>query len=87
MYTLVTVSYTHLDVYKRQVEAKGRWAMQDIIDASDGLLRGYGHYHENYRKVSGRWRFSSIHLTRLRLAWEPKVADAPFTVEPKTAGA
>jgi hypothetical protein len=29
-------------------------------------MHGYGHYHETYEKVDGRWRIKSSKLTRLR---------------------
>ena len=30
-------------------------------------FRGYGYYHEEYRKVDGTWRISSLLLTRHRM--------------------
>jgi hypothetical protein len=30
-------------------------------------MHGYGHYHETYEKTDGRWRISSLKLTRLRV--------------------
>jgi hypothetical protein len=48
--------------------ATGIWSMEDIVEYPDGrILRGYGHYHEQYRKVGGAWRIAVLHLTRLRL--------------------
>lgn len=29
-------------------------------------LHGYGHYHETYEKIDGRWRIKTSKLTRLR---------------------
>jgi hypothetical protein len=29
-------------------------------------MHGYGHYHETYEKVDGRWLIASTTLTRLR---------------------
>ncbi len=48
-------------------EARGIWAMEDIIEYPDRRIHGHGHYHETYRKVGGQWRFAAIHLRRLRL--------------------
>ena len=48
-------------------EAKGVWAMEDIVDHGDNVLYGQGHYHETYRKLDGAWRIASVHLTRIRL--------------------
>ena len=49
--------------------AKGIWAMEDIVDKVGArLLRGYGHYHETYRKEGdGQWRIATLHLRRIRL--------------------
>lgn len=30
-------------------------------------LRGYGHYHEEYRKIDGRWPISRVRLDRLKV--------------------
>jgi hypothetical protein len=41
--------------------------MADIIYYSKtAVLYGYGHYREKYRKENGIWKFSSVHLTRLK---------------------
>jgi len=50
-----------------ETEARGVWAMEDIVDYGASLIHGYGHYHETYSKADGRWRIASVHLTRLRL--------------------
>lgn len=51
--------------------AHGTWAMEDLLWWSDvdgeHHLHGYGHYHEQYRKVAGRWLISYRKLTRLRV--------------------
>lgn len=48
--------------------ARGIWAMTGIIDyGNDSVLYGFGHYNETYRRESGAWKFSSIHLTHLRV--------------------
>lgn len=47
--------------------AKGIWALEDFVRFGFGInLRGYGHYHETYEKVDGRWLIKSSTLTRLR---------------------
>lgn len=48
--------------------ASGIWAMEDIVEFTDGLLWGYGHYHETYRREDGRWKIASLHLTRTRVS-------------------
>jgi SnoaL-like protein len=48
-------------------EARGIWAMEDIVEYADSLFHGYGHYWETYRKVDGQWKIDSLHLTRTRV--------------------
>ena len=46
--------------------ATGIWAMFDFLIFPNGtVVKGYGHYHEEYVKESGQWRIKSIRLTRL----------------------
>jgi uncharacterized protein (TIGR02246 family) len=52
--------------------ARGIWAMFDYVKFTSPErqveLKGYGHYHEEYRKgADGRWRISSLKLSRLRV--------------------
>jgi uncharacterized protein (TIGR02246 family) len=50
------------------MEASGIWAMEDMLRFPDGSeLHGYGHYHERYEKLDGRWRIGYSKLTRLRM--------------------
>jgi hypothetical protein len=47
--------------------ARGVWALQDVVRFGPGLsLVGYGHYHETYENIAGRWLIKSSKLTRLR---------------------
>jgi len=51
-----------------ETTARGIWAMEDIVSWPNGdLLRGYGHYHEEYRLEGDSWRIARLHLTRIRL--------------------
>lgn len=49
--------------------ATGIWAMADIIRAPEDApfreMRGYGHYHETYRRIEGVWHIATLRLTRL----------------------
>ena len=51
--------------------ARGIWAMEDVIryDPASPLeaLLGYGHYHETYERIDGRWHIKTLKLTRLRV--------------------
>ncbi|PXW28809.1 UNVERIFIED_CONTAM: SnoaL-like protein [Williamsia faeni] len=47
--------------------ARGIWGLQDVVRLAPGLnLLGYGHYHETYEKIDGRWYIKTSKLTRLR---------------------
>jgi SnoaL-like domain len=60
--------------------ARGIWAMTDVVRrgsavVADGLygFRGYGHYHETYRRGSGGWCIETLRLERLLLLpWTPE---------------
>ena len=52
--------------------ARGIWAMFDLVDHPRFDLKGYGHYFEEYRKENGRWRIHRTRLTRLREERFPK---------------
>jgi hypothetical protein len=61
--------------------ARGIWTMEDIIYYPAGLepksdkeplkpgqsLHGYGHYHETYVKIKGKWYIQTEELTRTRV--------------------
>jgi len=45
--------------------ARGIWALNDVVRLVPALtLHGYGHYHETYEKIDGRWRIKTSKLTR-----------------------
>ena len=47
--------------------ARGVWALQDVVRFGPGVtLVGYGHYHETYENIAGKWLIKSSKLTRLR---------------------
>jgi hypothetical protein len=49
-------------------EARGIWAMDDYVEFKPSRgIRGYGHYHEEYRKEGAKWHISKLKLTRLRV--------------------
>jgi len=67
-----TVHHGHMPEIElvSEAEAKGIWAMEDIVvlpeGAPFGRIHGHGHYHETYvRGEDGRWRISHLRLTRL----------------------
>ncbi|PTR24925.1 SnoaL-like protein [Rhodococcus sp. OK519] len=66
--------------------ATGIWAMEDELWWTNGdaeeHLHGYGHYHEEYRKVEGTWLISYRKLTRLRETASPDFYDYRGTTRP-----
>jgi hypothetical protein len=50
-----------------ETEARAIWPMEDIVDRADHELHGWGHYHETYEKVDGRWLIKTSHLHRQRM--------------------
>lgn len=50
--------------------ATGIWAMYDRLETAQEVFHGYGHYHEAYRRMDGRWYFASLTLTRLKGLWQ-----------------
>jgi hypothetical protein len=69
---VTTVHHGHMPQIEltSDTTAKGVWAMEDKLWWTNGdheeHLHGYGHYHEEYEKVDGRWLISYRKLTRLR---------------------
>lgn len=51
--------------------AKAIFAMEDLIFWPEGsrhrTMHGWGHYHETYEKVSGKWLIKTLALTRLKV--------------------
>ncbi|WP_255583494.1 nuclear transport factor 2 family protein [Dietzia sp. ANT_WB102] len=58
-----------------ETTAVGVWAMEDRLWFTRGSetewLHGYGFYHEEYRKVAGRWLISYRRLERLSVDATP----------------
>ena len=61
--------------------ARGVWTMQDDVRFPEGhpwsgghrRRVGYGHYEEEYRRMSGEWKISFMRLARLHVWSEPIV--------------
>jgi hypothetical protein len=51
--------------------AKAVWSMEDNIMFSEGSefssIRGFGHYHDTYVKVDGKWFIQSLKITRVKM--------------------
>lgn len=52
--------------------ATGTWAMEDYVtiplpDGQSYIIRGYGHYHETYRRTPAGWRIVSSRMARIRV--------------------
>ena len=48
-------------------EARGIWAMEDIVTFDRQKIHGWGHYHETYRKIGAEWKIQTSFLKRIRL--------------------
>jgi hypothetical protein len=74
--TSVHHGYTPEIALTSDTTARGVWAMEDRLWWTNGdreeHLHGYGHYHEEYRKVDGRWLISARTLSRLRVETTPE---------------
>ena len=71
---IVTVHHGHtpLITILNEDTASGIWAMEDHLIMADGSrMLGYGHYHEDYRKVGGAWKIARTRLTRLKVLHVP----------------
>ena len=70
---VVTVHHGHTPEIEilSDTTARGIWAMEDVLRWPAGgpfqAMVGYGHYHEEYVRVNGRWLIARCQLTRLRV--------------------
>lgn len=70
---ITTVHHGHMPEIEitSPTTAGGIWAMEDVLrrppDSYLQALLGYGHYHETYERIDGRWHIKTVILTRLRL--------------------
>lgn len=49
--------------------ATGYWSFYDWLDFGYESFHGFGHYHEEYRRVDGSWLISLMRLSRMRVEW------------------
>lgn len=47
--------------------ATGIWGLNDVVYMPTNRFEGWGHYHEQYVKVDGVWRYQHVKITRLRV--------------------
>lgn len=72
---MVTTHHGHMPeiAFQSDREASGVWAMFDFLEGPGYRMKGWGHYHETYRKCDdGCWRIASTRLSRLRVEAEPR---------------
>ncbi len=71
--SIVTVHHGHMPEIEMTsaASARGIWAMEDVLRWPAGgpisTLHGFGHYHETYERIDGRWYIRSLRLSRLRV--------------------
>jgi hypothetical protein len=71
----VTVHHVHQPeiTFVGDDQASGIWAMNDyVVFPSDPpfVIRGWGHYHDEYVRTDAGWRIAAVTLTRLRVETE-----------------
>jgi hypothetical protein len=65
----VHLGHTHEISITGPESAHGVWAMSDYVDHGEAGFRGYGHYHESYRRLDGIWLIDRLLLRRIRVDW------------------
>jgi ketosteroid isomerase-like protein len=71
--TASTVHHGHMPEIEilSDTTARGIIAMEDsnsyVENGKTSKLHGFGHYHETYSKIGGRWYIQTLLLTRLRV--------------------
>ena len=69
----ITVHHGHMPEVEviSATAARATFAMEDRIWWPEGshpkTLHGWGHYHETYDKIDGKWLIKTLRLTRLRV--------------------
>jgi hypothetical protein len=69
----ITVHHGHMPEVEvtSPTAARAIFAMEDLIWWPEGSrrksLHGWGHYHETYERIDGKWLIKSLRLTRLRV--------------------
>lgn len=63
-----------IDILSDQ-DAKGTWVLEDrfwwMNREVEEHFHGFGHYHETYRRVSGRWLIATRTVSRTRIVTTP----------------
>ena len=69
----ITVHHGHMPEVEvtSPTTAQAIFAMEDLIWWPEGsrrrTLHGWGHYHESYVKIAGKWLIKTLRLTRLHI--------------------
>jgi SnoaL-like domain len=69
----VTIHHGHMPEVEitSAITARAVFAMEDLIWWPEGsprrTLHGWGHYHETYIRLDGKWLIKTLRLTRLRV--------------------
>ena len=80
---VTTVNHGHMSEMEmiEPTRIRATWAMEDVLryTADDPRpisgFNGYGHYHETYVLIDGRWHIEKITLKRLLMLPRPKQAN------------
>lgn len=74
---LVTVHHGHMPeiTIESPTMARAIWALEDQIwfpaGAPHRKMHGWGHYHDAYGMIDGRWQVTSMKITRIKTILEP----------------
>jgi hypothetical protein len=69
----ITIHHGHMPEVEvtSSTTARAVFAMEDLIWWPEGsrrrTLHGWGHYHETYEKLDGKWVIKTLKLTRLKV--------------------
>ena len=69
----VSVHHGHMPVIELTgpTTARAIWSMFDMVRKPKTILRGEGHYEEEYVKENGAWKIKFLRLTRLHAEITP----------------
>ena len=70
---IVTAHHGHMPeiTVESPTTARAIWPFEDHIWFPEGSphkkLQGWGHYHDEYEKIDGRWQVTAMKITRLKI--------------------
>jgi hypothetical protein len=59
---------------------KSTWGIHDLVKTQHCIFNGYGHIHQDYRKVDGEWKITGSHTSRLFVDEQWALVDPIFSI-------